>query len=198
MLIPFLSLYDPAVNCRGRRYAPSFYVDVSASHHISSILWTSFFFPPWPSHFQFLLLFISVDLAWLSTYPSLVASGYPNTRPSHPNTRPSLHVQLSVVSLADYLGLLYHSQINDDGGSPINDRMILRDFIFRYQYFILPTAFQVVSSERAIIVTRQFCRGMPAPGVYRSVIPSYLVEFLHAVNYVLFIIHEEDIRYKYL
>lgn len=92
------------------------------------------------------------------TYPSLVASGYPNTRPS-------LHVQLSVVSLADYLGLLYHSQINDDGGSPINDRMILRDFIFKYQYFILPTAFQVVSSERAIIVTRQFCRGMPAPGV---------------------------------
>lgn len=142
-------------------------VGVDMRHHfmlmyllrtISLLFYGPPFFPPWPCHFQFLLLFISVDLAWLPTYPSLVASGYPNTRPS-------LHVQLSVVSLADYLGLLYHSQINDDGGSPINDRMILRDFIFKYQYFILPTAFQVVSSERAIIVTRQFCRGMPAPGV---------------------------------
>lgn len=158
MLIPLLSLYDPAVNSRGRRYAPSFYVDVSASHHISSILWTSFF-PSMAMSFPIFAFvhFCRFGLAFLHTLLLL--------RVDTPNTRPSLHVQLSVVSLADYLGLLYHSQINDDGGSPINDRMILRDFIFKYQYFILPTAFQVVSSERAIIVTRQFCRGMPAPGV---------------------------------
>ncbi|KAJ9253948.1 hypothetical protein DTO207G8_3809 [Paecilomyces variotii] len=44
--------------------------------------------------------------------------------------------------------------------------MILRDFIFKYQYFILPTAFQVLPGYRSVIPSNQwhFLEGNPVDG----------------------------------